>query len=398
MRQTFDAHSSAPPALPPEKAKHPMIQHLLRRIGLLLFIAILIGLTCAGSVARSIVAQPIGELAAAGVMRLAEVERLLARFGGEIWPGWSESVPPLLLRKGQYDYLIGHPNPPESFEQIPGASIGDRPVFQGNGHLVPVPAATTWNVNGVWCAAVPTLEEFQQALDQQLGAGVVNLDSAAYVQAVAHESFHAFTMSTIGGMDNLPDFGPEVDPQQAADILAAIPDLDARYAAEGQALRDGIIAQAEEDTARAAAAFLQVRQLRRAGHPDLVAFEQTLEWTEGLARYADVSLMQLAGRPDYTGAIHYPDSAETWQAFLARLSDPASIPTGLRDRYAILGAGEAFLLDRLMPDWKAKAIPGKTALEELLAEATIPEPLHPRSPSSIIGPLSRVSSPWRHLA
>jgi uncharacterized membrane protein (UPF0127 family) len=223
--------------------------------------------------------------------------------------------------------------------------------------------------------AVPTLVEFQQGIDEKLGTGVVSLDDATYVQVVAHEGFHAFTMTAIGGMDNLPDFGPEVDPQRAVELLATIPDLYARYAAEGKALRDGITAKAEEDALRAGTAFLQVRRSRHAGHPDLVAFEQTIEWTEGLARYADVSLMQLAGSPDYTGAIHYPNSAETWQEFLAQLSDPASIPTGIRDRYAILGAGEAFLLDRLMPDWKAKAIPGKTALEELLAEAMTPEPL-----------------------
>jgi hypothetical protein len=177
-----------------------MKQHRLKRIALLLGVALLIGLTCAGSEAKSTLAPSIGELTAADVIRLAEVKQLLARFGREIWPGWSQS-PPLLLRKGEFDYLIGHPSPPEAFERIPGASIGAQPVYRRMGHLVPVPAATTWEVTGVWCVAVP-----------------------------------------------------------------------------------------------------------------------------------------------------------------------ASIPTGPRDRYAILGAGEAFLLDRLMPDWKAKAIPGKTALEELFAE------------------------------
>ncbi len=79
--------------------------------------------------------------------------------------------------------------------------------------------------------------------------------------------------------------------------------------------------------------------------------------------------MRFAGSPDYVGAIHYPNSIEAWQEFLTELSDPASVRTGLRDRYAILGAGEAFLLDRLMPNWEGEAIPGKTALEELLAKA-----------------------------
>lgn len=344
-----------------------MKQHRLKQISLLLGMVLLIGLTCAGSGTGSGTAPNIGELTAADVVRLAEVEQVLARFGNEVWPGWSQS-PPLLLRKGEFDYLIGHPSPPESFEQIRGAAIGNRPVFRIKNHLVPVPAATTWEVTGVGCVAVPALEEFQREIDEQLGPNMVDLDDAAWVRVVAHESYHAFAMAAIGGMDNLPDFGPEVDPQRAVVILATIPDLDVRYATEGQALRDGITAQTEEDALRAAAAFLQARQSRRANYPDLIAFERTLEWTEGLARYADVSLMRLAGSPDYAGAIHYPDPAAAWQEFLTQLSDPASIPTGLRDRYAVLGAGQAFSLDRLMPDWKARAIPGKTALEELLAE------------------------------
>jgi proline iminopeptidase len=315
------------------------IQQRLKLIG----VALLVGLICAGSRAGSNVPPSIGELTAADVVRLAEIEQVLARFGNEIWPGWSPS-PPLVLRKGEFDYLIGHPSPPQPFEQILGASIGDRPVFLRKEHLVPVPAATTWEVTGVWCVAVPALEEFQREIDEQLGPNIVNLDDAAYARVAVHEGFHAFALTAIGGMDNLPDFGAEVDAQRTADILAAIPDLDARYAAEGQALRDGLAARTEEDARRAAAAFLQARQSRRANHSDLISFERLLEWTEGLARYADVSLMQLAGSPDYAGTIQYPDAARAWQEFLAQLSDPAAIPTGLRDRYAILGADHITML------------------------------------------------------
>ncbi len=253
-----------------------MNQHWLKRISLLLGAVLVIGLTCAGSRAGANAARTIGELTAADIMRLAEVEQVLARFGDDIWPGWSQS-PPLLLRKGEFDYLIGHPSPSETFEQIPGASIGDRLVFRSKGHLVPVPAATTWNVTGVWCVAVPALEEFQQAIDEQLGPNMVNLDDAAYVRVAAHEGFHAFVIAALGGMDNLPDFGPEIDARRAMDILATISDLDTRYAAEGQALRDGITAQTEEKALQAAAAFLQARQSRRINHPDLVSFEETLE-------------------------------------------------------------------------------------------------------------------------
>jgi hypothetical protein len=93
---------------------------------------------------------------------------------------------------------------------------------------------------------------------------------------------------------------------------------------------------------------------------------------EGLARYAEVSMMQRAGQAVYTpldNAIQYPAAAEIWRQFLDQLSNPAASPDGFRGRYYLLGAGQAFLLDRLMPDWKTRTLNEKSALEELLREA-----------------------------
>jgi hypothetical protein len=45
--------------------------------------------------------------------------------------------------------------------------------------------------------AVPTREEFQQAIDEQLGKGVVQLDAANYIRASYMRLQHA--MSTIRG-------------------------------------------------------------------------------------------------------------------------------------------------------------------------------------------------------
>ena len=155
--------------------------------------------------------------------------------------------------------------------------------------------------------------------------------------------------------------------------LSALPDLDKQHAAEGQALVKALQATDEQIARQAAAEFLKLRQARRAaGDKQIAAYEQTTEWVEGLARYAEVALLRRAAEATYTTldqAITYPAADEVWQQFLDQLANPAVTPDGFRGRYYLLGAGQAFLLDRLMPDWKTRVLDEKLALEDLLQEA-----------------------------
>ena len=296
--------------------------------------------------------------------------KLLSMYGDQVWPGWGTVRIPLLIRSGEYDLLVGHPSPPQGFSLLPDVTVADQPVYRYKGHLVPVPAATAWKVGDVWSVAVPTREEFQQAIDAQLGKGVVKLDAASYIRAIVHEAFHAYAMTTIQG--DVPNFGADVDESKMIQQLAAQPDLDKAYAAEGQALVKALQATDDQVAHQAATEFLKLRQARRATEDQqIAAYEQTTEWIEGLARYAEVSLMRRAGDASNTPldqSIKYPAAAEVWQGFLEQLANPATSPDGFRGRYYLLGAGQAFLLDRLQPAWKAHVLTQKQSLETLLAQ------------------------------
>ena len=65
----------------------------------------------------------------------------------------------------------------------------------------------------------------------------------------------------------------------------------------------------------------------------------------------------------------YPASGYAADEHLAWLDDLPAVPGTVRDRYYEVGAGEARLLDRLMPGWHSRALPGAEALESLLEEA-----------------------------
>lgn len=295
--------------------------------------------------------------------RAAEISRVVNLHGNTVWSGWK--APPQLLCKADADYLIGHPQPPADFKPVADFSVSGQPVYRREGHLIPVPAATAWLVAGVWSLALPTLEEFQQAVDQVLGAGVVKLDDPTYVAAAVHEAFHAFQMTAL---NRPPMFGFRGDEGKILANLSSQPNLKRQLVLEGQALRGALEATDLSAVWQGVNHFLELRQIRRFHlSPDVAAYEQALEWSEGLARYAEVSLMRLvAGQQSADDRFVYPTT--NWQTFLEQVDDVSQIPGTLRDSYYALGAAQGFVLDRLMDGWKQNAIPGGTSLEQLLSD------------------------------
>src|SRR5512140_872628 len=54
-----------------------------------------------------------------GMGEAGEAWNLLAQRGAQVWAGsrqhplgWGQSLPPLLIRNGSDDFLVGHPHPP----------------------------------------------------------------------------------------------------------------------------------------------------------------------------------------------------------------------------------------------------------------------------------------------
>ncbi|MBZ0315185.1 MAG: hypothetical protein K8L91_02110 [Anaerolineae bacterium] len=310
--------------------------------------------------------------------QIAEIRHVLTTYAADVWPGWETHLPPLLIRKGDFDYLIGHPDPPAEFEAVLDLQLDGEPVWRMDGHLTPAPVATAWPVGDVWAATTPVRDEFQAAVDDLLGEGVVVLDDVAFIRAVVHEAFHAYQMNAYGGPEHLPEFALTgdlawLDTLTDEERLA----LDTALVAEGQALNEALSEDATEAEIHAAIdMFLSLRAERRANLPDeATAFERSVEWTEGAARYSDTRLMLLAGSADYVPSheaaaveLAYPSSAAVWAHFRAQLADVLTIPGGYRDRFYVLGAAQLFILDRLTNDWQSRLWDEGAAVEDLLAE------------------------------
>jgi uncharacterized membrane protein (UPF0127 family) len=288
---------------------------------------------------------------------IAAARERIADHGASAWPGWTVA-PPVLLRSGEVDCLIAHPAPPAGFVPVADG------VAQWAGHLIPVPAATTWPVADVWSVAVPARAELQAFLDEHLGAASLEITPGLYERTITHEAFHALQMTLLGGPGGVPDFGAPAGERLRLEDLDRTDGIDRAMREQGRHLAAALAADTAGDAVHAAAAFLAARRAWREAAPaGTAALERQVEFLEGTARYADVLLSLFP--PDRAGV----RADDAWQGLLAQVRDVPSVESGIRDRYAALGAAQAFVLDRLHPGWKRHAIPGGASLEDLLHAA-----------------------------
>jgi hypothetical protein len=189
-----------------------------------------------------------------------EYRHLLTAKAPQVWPGWKR-LPPLLQLAGGCEFLVGHPAPPKKFRQTNMVVGGWKIYAAPAGTATPGPVASTWKVGSVWVAMVPTRDEFQRAVDRQLGRGVVRLTDTAYMRSLVHEAFHAHQMTITRG--KLPSFGNTLQQDDAAALLAPLGDADQQLAREGQALAAGVNAHSLAAARTYAVEFATRRATRR---------------------------------------------------------------------------------------------------------------------------------------
>jgi len=247
------------------------------------------------------------------------------------WPGFAPARDALAVFDGESTWVFGYPRPLTGFSadaRCPGAQ-------RAAGRHANVRANTSIEWDGV---AVATLL-----------AAAAHADSvAAYAATAIHECFHLYQRAR--------------HPRWSADegALFEYPAEDESLLAwsklEMEALRRGIAAESDAESARWARTATEYRKSRAARMPAAaIAYERNTECNEGLAQYVEHRALERA-----TGVA---------AASRARLSDdyPAD---GVRWRCYASGEAWALLLDRHRRNWRRRLVERDTvALDVWLAQA-----------------------------
>lgn len=338
---------------------------------------------------------------------MIEALQLRQALGEQAWPGYGEANIPVIVYNEAFAFLVGYPEPPSgwlkvpqneprggAWEVAPGDSL-DGQTYYRTFITDPnqTPEAFTVIVGEQWVGSLATKEWLEISLREAFKRDFPPFVSAilpyrvviplfirgsdGYISALQHESFHAFQ-----GMDA---------PERLAASERAQARFESAYPWEEESLRqnwqdeldllaDALMATNAAETSVLAQHFLDLRQARRREAVlsyELIEFERQREWLEGLARYIELETWRLAGAdPAYSPVQqmseirdfnNYQTFERRWAGEIDQMRRMANQPGEGRFYYS--GMALAFLLDRLSPGWKARAMEADIWLETLLSEA-----------------------------
>jgi hypothetical protein len=335
--------------------------------------------------------------------RVAEAMHLRQHLGDEVWPGWGGASIPAVVYNEAYAFLVGLPEPADGWltvprrtpqggpwEQVPGDDFLGQPYYrQSLPAGGPRPQNFTVLVGDTWASSFMTYGWMQVALSRQVRDDFTPLfpywwftrqavgGSDGYIAGLLHEAFHAYAGSTaperLAAAENASRPGEQAYPWEDEALRSA-------WKTELDLLYEALAAESDADAAEMARQFIQQRAARRqaAGlSASLVAYERWREWTEGLAKYAELAIWQaghesstyqpsdaIEADPDFERYAGFP---RRWRNELNTLTQRASDRGDGRFYYT--GMAQAFLLDRLAPGWKARTFEDGVWLDELLAQA-----------------------------
>ncbi len=369
----------------------PARQSLWLRVALL--VAGGLALVCLGGVAASGLSNltlprgpsTLDRLEAADLTRLSETIRLRRSLGNDIWPGFGDADVPLILWNHEYAFLFGIEQPPAGWQALTDDRWPGEPYYRQAAHD---PQNFAVQVGDQYAASLATKWETDQFLirmfrDQMPGPLQVVFPYRLLIQpsevqmtGLIHESFHVYQVllapARLHAAETVHKLGDA--------YWAVEPTMRSGWQRETQLLADALTAASFDQARAAAASFLEQRAERRAAAnlpADLVTYERELEWEEGLAKYVELAAWQAAANtPGYQPLTEmqadqdfksYQTFGQRWSQEMTTLQFQANVAGETRLYYT--GMAQGFLLDRLMPGWKSRALAGQPALEDLLREA-----------------------------
>jgi len=353
--------------------------------------------------------QPLERLSEPEKARLAETFHLRHAIGDQVWPGWSRAEIPVIVHNEAYAFLVGYPEgqtPPDGWVRPPWDEERGGPwepvpgdTFQGQTYFrqrLPDPDRTPENftvrVGDRWAATLWTREyakiSFVSGFRSELPPVLRSIvpyrllwrfllgATETYVGGLAHESFHAYQGIEAPQRLDAAELAASLEDRYAWDDEAA----EDAWQAELDVLHGAVEASSDAEAADLAREFLVRREERRKvqglSH-QLRDYERQMEWLEGLAKYAELSIQRRAALdagyepvaaigddPDFHA---YRGRDRYWRQQVGEIKRLSGRSGDTRFYYS--GFGQAVLLDRFMPEWKSRAWSEDVWLEDLLGEA-----------------------------
>lgn len=314
-------------------------------------------------------AQPKPQLREIDRVRLAEAFRLGARLGNRLWANWNKAPFAVLLVTPENEFLIRHPKPSADFilvndDRMLGSQVYYRKRTQ------PLNLLATFPVVG----GVPTIVIGQ-------AENTAAKTSTPWVVTMLHEHFHQLQYSQPNYYGQVNALGLSRGDKTGMWMLNyPFPydwmEMEEHFSLLTLLLADALEAKSKSDFSTRLSAYLERRHdLEQTLSPDDYSYFSFQLWQEGIARYTELHIAQLAAaqyRPGkaFRALADYKSfdsiAVQTKQRILGELRT-SQLAEYKRVIFYAMGAGEGLLLDRNNPRWRARYFSEKFYLNKYFA-------------------------------
>ena len=318
-------------------------------------------------------------------IRLAEALHLKADLGDTLWPGFGSEPIPVSLHYDQVSFLVGYPgSPPAAWQAVSGDDFQGQVYYrkaETDQQNFAIQVGDTW-VAGMATKTMTDLFLMQvyrdllpPVIEQVFPYRLLIQPSETQIGGVIHEAFHVYQARLIPQRLEAAEEAHRLGEQ----YWAVDATMHTAWKEEANLLAKASSAKTDGEARLLTRQFLEQRQQRRQRAnlaSELVDYERWLEWEEGVAKYTEVKILQLAHEipsyqpipeiqadPDFKA---YRNYQQRWSQENIQLKLQAGQEG--ETRFYQTGLAMAYLLDRLSPGWKTSAFSEGVFLEDLLQE------------------------------
>ncbi|HSS22110.1 MAG TPA: hypothetical protein VLL54_18720 [Pyrinomonadaceae bacterium] len=302
-------------------------------------------------------------------VRLAEAFRIGDQLGNRLWSNWNKAPFAVLLVTPDYEFLIRHPKPSADFTLVKYDPLLRSQVYYRK-RTESVDLLATFPAVG----GIPTVVIGQ-------AKNTAKKTSTPWVVTVLHEHFHQLQQSQ-------PTYYPDVNALDLAShdksgmwmLNYPFPynwmEMEEHFSLLTLLLADALEAKSRSDFSAKLAAYLERRhELEQTLSPDDYRYFSFQLWQEGIARYTEFRIAQLASvnykpskafrsLPDFQSFRAVADKTKRGIITELRTSQLAEYKRAI---FYSLGAGEGLLLDRNNPRWRQRYFVDKFYLNKYFA-------------------------------
>jgi len=317
---------------------------------------------------------PPPDLNKTAMIMIKETYNLINQGGDKIWKDWSKTKFPILLIDQDHLFLVNFPQPPSDFLEYKEADPDLGKIYYKKGTLSPqIRASFLFNNQPVAAIGI-----------QQSGFSVIN-----WVGTLVQEMFHAYVISQPQTKDKIDLL--KLATTQNQDWQSSYPfpysDKVVGLLISQQYLRLRNCQNANEETITKLYDAYEIitiykNYLKNSFKDiDAYAYAKYQEWMNGVGVYTEYKLLEFAASDEYKPTQAFADlepykNSGGYKNYFNiysktlknKLNNYIFLPTDQLRQFFYLGSEKAFILDKVMPNWKNSFFDKEIWLDNLIEQ------------------------------